>query len=434
MKVCTRCTGALHEADRYCSVCGEAVKDVPSSVASSAVSANKDAAAAPRAGLVESLWARLDDYASLDKLEGFSLREMFSEVLKKRTPDEVDDYFLVGSYRTTPKLEDISTSWPKPWFFARVLTFVVLTYLGQLFVLRQFGNPLVLPGMLMMGSLAMPLTVAVLFFELNVPRNISFHRVLMLVSAGGVLSILISLIGFDVSNLSSVFGPPAAGVVEEAGKLLAVLIIAGKGNKRYILNGCLLGAAVGAGFAAFESAGYAFMALLQRSARGSLVLDVGSMADSILLRGLLAPFGHGAWTAITAGALWRAGVRHRSKWDALTNRAFLRTLGLAMALHAAWNLSAGVGGVIGLAGYAAVALVTWYVVFAIVQQGLRQGTCRPDPGADDAGFGRRRSGKSRRDRCRVDSMESRLRAFAAVRAVRQRGYADISPNRLVAYS
>ena len=40
-------------------------------------------------------------------------------------------------------------------------------YIGQLIVLRQFGNPLILPGMMMMGSLAVPLATAFLFFELT---------------------------------------------------------------------------------------------------------------------------------------------------------------------------------------------------------------------------------------------------------------------------
>jgi protease PrsW len=314
--------------------------------------------------LLEPFWAKLDDYASLDKLEGFSLREMFSEVLKHRSADEIDDYFVVGSRRSTPHILDVRTSWPKPWFFARVLFFITLIYMGQLFVLRQFGNPLVVPGMMMMGSLAVPLATAFLFFELNTPRNVSFHRVLMLVCKGGMLSILISLAGFDMSKLHLLFGAPAAGVVEETGKLLAVVLLAGRREKAFILNGCLFGAAVGAGFAAFESAGYAFTALLQG--------NVDTMVSSIFLRGVLAPFGHVTWTAVTAGALWRARARHQSMWRVPFDRAFLRTLALAMALHAMWNFAVGIGGIVALVGVVVVAAATWYVAFGVVQQGLRQ--------------------------------------------------------------
>lgn len=39
--------------------------------------------------------------AGTDKLEGFSLAEMFSEGFKKRTQEETDEYFTVGTARTT---------------------------------------------------------------------------------------------------------------------------------------------------------------------------------------------------------------------------------------------------------------------------------------------------------------------------------------------
>ena len=69
----------------------------------------------------------------------------------------------------------------------------------------------------------------------------------------------------------------------------------------------LFGAAIGAGFACFESAGYAFHYLL--TAPESLFSDqrfnVPAATEVIVVRGLLAPFGHVVWTALAAGALWR---------------------------------------------------------------------------------------------------------------------------------
>jgi RsiW-degrading membrane proteinase PrsW (M82 family) len=272
---------------------------------------------------------------------------------------------MVGSRGSTPSINDVSTTWPKPWFFARVLLFISVLYLSQLFVLMQFGNVLVLPGMMMTGSLAVPLATAFLFFELNTLRNVSFHRVLMLVCHGGMLSILISVAGFDLTRLHVFFGAPAAGVVEEAGKLLAVVLVARKAGKGFILNGCLYGAAIGAGFAAFESAGYAFTTLWETR-------NVDAMVISISLRGVLAPFGHVTWTAITAGALWRARARHGSPWRALVDRSCLRTLALAMALHATWNFAAELGGTVAVAGVVVVAGATWHVAFGVIQQGLKQ--------------------------------------------------------------
>src|SRR5262249_55252732 len=53
------------------------------------------------ADMFESLRHRLQTLAGTEDLQGFSLREMFSQVLRRRTEEELDDYFIVGTYRTT---------------------------------------------------------------------------------------------------------------------------------------------------------------------------------------------------------------------------------------------------------------------------------------------------------------------------------------------
>ena len=74
--------------------------------------------------MIESFTTRLNSIAGTEKLEGFSLKEMFSEVFKRRPAEEVEEYFLVGTPKTTPAIEYVQTGWPKPWFFARVLMFL----------------------------------------------------------------------------------------------------------------------------------------------------------------------------------------------------------------------------------------------------------------------------------------------------------------------
>ena len=67
----------------------------------------------------------------------------------------------------------------------------------------------------------------------------------------------------------------------------------------------ILGAAAGMGFASLESNGYAFVAFLQ--SHGSLSITV----FVTLLRGLLSPLGHGTWTAILTGVLFRESAPNR---------------------------------------------------------------------------------------------------------------------------
>jgi protease PrsW len=317
---------------------------------------------APAGGNVLDPWReRIRKLVGTEALEGFSLREMFSEVFQKRTSDQMDDYFVVGTYRTTPPILEAECGWPKPWLFFRALMFVGIVYIAFSFAFTQFRNMNLVPGLIMMGSLAVPLATVILFFELNAPRNVSLHQTLMLICSGGIASLIVSLIGFDIAGLEWL-GDMEAGIVEEIGKLAAVVVLARNSRHKYILNGILFGAAVGAGFAAFESAGYAFRAVL----RGA-TLD--QMAALIRLRAVLSPFGHVAWTALAAGALWRVKKDQKFSPAMLLKPQFLKTFSIPVGLHMLWDsplpspwysLQVGIG------------VVGWYVIFGLVQQGLKQ--------------------------------------------------------------
>ena len=352
---CMECGNENPATAHFCAACGQGMGTVANAKGAAGSSPAK------QGGVLQSIGNRISSLASTDKLEGFSLREFFSEVFKKRETNEVDDYFVVGTSRTTPSILDVPTSWPKPWFFLRVLVFLALVYLGFYFAFQQFGNPKLIPGLIMMGSLAVPLATVILFFELNVPRNISFNRVLMLVASGGIVSLFVALVGFSVSDLGWL-GASQAGIVEEIGKLLAVILVARSFKGKYILNGLLYGAAVGAGFAFFESAGYAFE-FLEKSGKKDVMFDV------IQVRAFLTPFGHVAWTAIAAGALWRVKGEQPFQLHMLFDGSFLKTMAIPVLLHMTWDspftspfdIHLIVLGVIG-----------WFVVFGLVQQGLRQ--------------------------------------------------------------
>ena len=268
---------------------------------------------------------------------------------------------MVGTSRTTPRIEEVATSWPKPWFFFRVLVFVALIYFGFYFAFEQFENIKLIPGLIMMGSLAVPLATVILFFELNIPRNVSFNRVLMLVASGGVVSLFVALVGFKVSNLDWL-GASSAGIVEEIGKLLAVILVARAFRGKYILNGLLFGAAVGAGFAFFESAGYAFD-FLERTNSLSVMFDV------IQTRAFLTPFGHVAWTAIAAAALWRVKRDRDFQLNMLFDASFLQTMCIPMVLHMLWNAPFQTPFEL---HHLVLGIVGWFVVFGLVQQGLHQ--------------------------------------------------------------
>lgn len=345
---CIRCGAQNQEAYKFCTTCGQALVHPGSTT---------------HHNMIDSLKEKINHLANTEKLEGFSLGEMFSEVFKRRSPDEIETYFLVGTARSTPRIQEVQTGWPKPWLFVRVLLFVALVYWGFAYAVSLWPQNLNLyPGTIMMGALAVPLATVILFFELNTPRNVSFYRVLMLIASGGIVSMMIALFGFDVSPFDWM-GTAQAGIVEEIGKLLAVVVLVRDKKYRFTLNGLLFGAAVGAGFAAFESAGYAFTALWQSHV-------VQAMSTTILLRAFLAPFGHVAWTAIAAGAFWRVKGANPLRPGMFADPRFWKAFLIPVALHALWDFPYIPGTF--FIKYAVIGLVTWYVVFGLVQEGLKQ--------------------------------------------------------------
>ena len=203
------------------------------------------------------------DWAGVERLEGFKLGDVFSEAFKKHSTAEVEDYFTVGSPSTTPLLENVDTNWPKPWVFLRTFIAAALVYLLFVEMWKEYQNENLLPGLIMVGSFAVPISALIFFFEMNARKNVSLYQVLRLLFLGGAISLFVSLFFFrqtDYTQLEASLGASIAGIVEEPGKLAALLIVANVTRYRYILNGLLFGAAVGTGFAAFESAGYALRA------------------------------------------------------------------------------------------------------------------------------------------------------------------------------
>jgi len=279
----------------------------------------------PAAGLIERLSEHITSVAGLEKVQGFSISDTFSEVFKRRAADDIEDYVIVGTRTTTPALAAVDANWPKPWLFFKALILTAVAY--GLFIVgwNQFHNLNLIPGLIMIGSLAGPLTLLIFFFEVNVTRNVSLYQVLKLMLLGGALSLIASLFGFQMTNLSETLGPPAAGIIEEIGKAAALLLVVNQLRYRWTLNGLLFGAAVGAGFAVFESAGYAFR-LGVLSANSTAVLF-----NVIQTRGLLSILGgHVLWTALVGAALWRVRGDRRFDVSMLADGRFLRVFGVAV--------------------------------------------------------------------------------------------------------
>lgn len=200
------------------------------------------------------------------------------------------------------------------------------------------------PVVIFVGSFLVPVVFAVWAFEREEysgvtpdgqPTALSIARLVAAFAIGGLLGVtLAALIETIVLNsIPGVLWFPGVAVIEETIKIAIVWGIARNLTAYYRRDGMVLGACVGFGFAAFETSGYAFNALIQ--ADNSQLLPV---VETQLSRGLLTPVGHGLWTALLAGALFAAAEKTGKL------RITLSVVGwwcVVVFLHWMWDASTG---------------------------------------------------------------------------------------------
>jgi len=230
-------------------------------------------------------------------------------------------------------VEDLSTQLIKnkprragSWW--RVLLTGLLFYFIGLVIMVLTGNPNLFPTVVMLGSFVVPATYVAFFYDRRHLSKLSLPTTALSFFYGGVLGVFAAslLEPLFISNLD--FGSAfVVGLIEEFAKILGILVIARRWRHDSMMDGAILGAAAGMGFAALESTGYAFTAFL--ASGGSLSVTVGVT----LLRGLLAPLGHGIWTAILAAVLFREskGTHFR------INRKVIGAYLTVVILHGLWD-------------------------------------------------------------------------------------------------
>ncbi len=212
--------------------------------------------------------------------------------------------------------------------WTRVLLFGGGLYVASLGILVLTGNPNLFPTVIILGSFLVPAAYVAFFYERRRLSRLTAPVVAMAFFWGGVLGVLAAglLEPLLITRLDLVTAF-AVGLIEEAAKILGVLVIARHWRHDAELDGLILGAAAGMGFAALESAGYAFTAFV--SSQG----DMATTVATTVARGFLAPLGHGTWTAILAAFLFREGHVTHFHIDRKVIGAYL----LVSGLHGLWD-------------------------------------------------------------------------------------------------
>ncbi len=199
-----------------------------------------------------------------------------------------------------PFIQDAEQEPQKKGLWWRVLLTALLLYLLGLVILIFTGNPNLFPTIVMLGSFMFPAAYVSFFYERRHLSRLTLPTIALSFFYGGLLGVFAASILEPIFiHRLNIFTAFTIGFIEEFVKILGVLVIARRWGHDSELDGLILGAAAGMGFAALESTGYAFTAFLESGGSLSATVVV------ILMRGVLSPLGHGTWTAILVGTMFR---------------------------------------------------------------------------------------------------------------------------------
>ena len=239
------------------------------------------------------------------------------------------------------------------WAWLVVLGVGTGLFLLVLRTLEATDNPNLVPALILVGAAVVPSAFVVFVNSRRMSFDVPGSVLALTALLGGVIGVVVAgNLEFDANRRLGTGALLFVGVIEEAAKLVVPLgiVVLVRDRWRDPANGLVLGVASGAGFAALETMGYAFVQLVQ--SRG----DLGPVVGILVLRGLLSPAAHLAWTGLTVSGLWWA------RWQGWRTRSVL--LGVAgyltaVVLHTLWDTRAS------LAGDAVVAAVSLAVLFVV---------------------------------------------------------------------
>jgi protease PrsW len=244
---------------------------------------------------------------------------------------------------------------PHPrWHWIPVMIFGAMLYAAILAALLGTQDILYVPSLLLVGAAVVPITF--LTFVGALPRRgaLSFAQIAVAGALGGVIGTVVAgTLEFETVRTLGSLPTVMIGLIEESAKLCipAAFLL---WRKPRALDGLVLGVAVGSGFAALETMGYAFAALI--SSHGHL----DAVTRLLLLRSVTEPGGHAAWTGLASAALF--AIRgSRKRWHGWLR--FATVFAGVVALHAIWDSLAAdmwyllVGG----ASFSLLMATTWYL-------------------------------------------------------------------------
>ncbi len=196
-------------------------------------------------------------------------------------------------------------------------------------VVQHSENRAYIPLVIIVGAFVVPVAFVSYIYEREPGRDIPGGFVAFCFLWGGALGVSVAAT-LEFATLRSLGAAQMFGVglIEESAKLIFPVGIYVYGRYCSEGDGVIFGVAAGMGFAALETIGYGFAA-----AQGSN--PIGSVDATLVVRGLLSPAGHGAWTGLVCATLWREREKlGRRVIDLPVIGAFVT----AVLFHAFWDI------------------------------------------------------------------------------------------------
>ena len=286
---------------------------------------------------------KLNEITHTDPFRFTDLLQMFQQVFLWHGTDYVEAQFGVGLPATTPPLGSVTDRVARPWFFTRTLLFLGLAFAVVAVTYRATGNLKLVPALVFTGSFAAPVAVAIFFFECNLPANVSLYAVLRMFTWGGILGLVLTLILSTMQGFLPTrwLGASVAALTEEPAKLAAVIILASRLKYPWTLK------------------------------TPDMSQANAALQYSLVLRGLLSPFGHVVWTAITAGALWRVVHDGPLRSSSFADWRFASPFIAAVLMHFTWN-SGLLDSLPFFAKYMVLGVIAWTIAFGLLFTGFRE--------------------------------------------------------------
>ena len=296
-------------------------------------------------------------------MEKVKFRILYGDIFKRHSTAEAEGHFILGAPTTTPDIDKTPAELPRPWLFARVLALSLLSFIAFSAGAFIFQNAIFIPGLILFGSIITPVSLLIFFWEINILQNISIYKLTLLMIKGSIVSLLCAVALYAILGGNS--SPLLIGFVEETAKVLTFLLLVDHRPYKFLLNGMLIGAAIGTGFAAFESSGYILITALQ--------YGIPTMLSTIFWRALFTPGGHIAWAALTGSMLILVKGERVFRVRMLLDPRFLGMFALVIALHALWDTEALQLAVLNIPVMpVALTVISWVILFWMMKLGFNQ--------------------------------------------------------------